>query len=114
MEWEKQKKAAASHYKYAEIIWNDAAALDSGWLSPEEFDQKVKDEPQLVLTRGWVIRETSEHIFYCCDVGPKGETNGRGQIPKKMILEIRYTDVKQPKKRKPIDEKDLPASEVSD
>lgn len=86
-------------YKFAEIWWSDAAALDSGWLDPEDFEKKVKSEHQVVLTRGWIIRETEDHLFYCCDVGPKGETNGRGQIPKKMILEKRELEVriKKPK-----------------
>lgn len=98
MEWKKFK----SNYPYVEIWWDDAAALDSGWLSPEEF-QKLKKEPQVVLTRGWLIEETTEHLYYCCDVGPKGETNGRGQIPKKMVKELNYITART-KKPKPTKE----------
>lgn len=84
MQWEKFK----TRYPYQEIWWMDAAALDGGWLSIEEF-QRLKKGPEVVLTRGWIIDETETDIYYCCDVGPKGETNGRGQIPKNMILERR-------------------------
>lgn|SRR3990167_12322 len=79
-----------SPYPLAEILWSDATALEGGWLDPEEFQKEVKDEPYLVRSIGWIIRETEDAVIYCCDVGPKGETNGRSQIPKKMVKEIRY------------------------
>ena len=91
--WKKFKEP----YPYVEVWWSDAASLDAGWLESHEWAKEKKGH-QIVCSRGWLIEETEDFIFYCCDVGPKGETNGRGQILKKMVLEIRYVSTRKVKK----------------
>lgn len=41
---------------YLEVVWNDAASHD-GWV---EIDADA--EPMQIITRGWLIKETSTYI----------------------------------------------------
>lgn len=76
-------------YPIAEIWWEDAAALESGWLSKEE-STKQESVNTLVRSVGFIVQETEEHVIYCSDVDHEGETNGRSKIPKAMIRKIRH------------------------
>lgn len=65
-------------FKLVEITWDDAST-DDGWAAaPENL------EPQLATTVGFVVRETKDHILIASTYD-ENHTNGRIQIPKKMI-----------------------------
>lgn len=84
-------------YPIAEILWDDASALDPGWLSHEE---SVKHEHVNALVRsiGFIIQDNEDSVIYCSDVDKAGETNGRSRIPKAMVKSIRYlTKPRKPK-----------------
>jgi hypothetical protein len=67
-----------------EVTWNDASALTDGWT-----DEVEKDEPQLALSVGFLIRDTKEHIIIAQDIDEHGHHNGRSQIPKGMVKRIK-------------------------
>ena len=63
-----------------EVIWDDATALPAGWS-----DEVPEPEPALVLSVGFVVNETDEHLVLALDVDASGNHNGRSQIPKGMV-----------------------------
>lgn len=67
-----------------EVVWNDASELTSGWT-----DEIEKDEPQLALSVGFLVRETKEHIIIAQDLDEKGHHNGRSQIPRGMVKKLK-------------------------
>lgn len=66
------------------MVWNDASALTDGWA-----DEIEKDEPQLALSVGFLIRDTKEHIVIAQDIDEHGHHNGRSQIPRGMVKRIK-------------------------
>jgi hypothetical protein len=77
-------KRPFQHYPLVEVIWNDASELTSGWT-----DEIEKDEPQLALSVGFLVRETKEHIIIAQDTDEHGHHNGRSQIPRGMVKKIK-------------------------
>ena len=71
-------------YPMVSIEWDDAAGLRHGWESSIE-----KLEPQTVLSVGFLLKETDDHIVIAQDVDAEGQHNGRSQIPKGMIKKIK-------------------------
>jgi len=71
-------------YDLIEVIWDDAAGLRHGWESSIE-----KLEPQTVLSVGFLLKETDDHIVIAQDVDAEGQHNGRSQIPKGMVKKIK-------------------------
>lgn len=71
-------------FDMVEVVWNDAAALTDGWTAEIE-----KDEPQLALSVGFLIRDTKEHIIIAQDLDAAGHHNGRSQIPKGMVKSMK-------------------------
>ena len=70
------------HYDLVEITWDDASDLESGWTS------KVKPEPAIALSAGYLIYQDEHYIILAQDCDAEGEHNGRGQIPRGMVKEI--------------------------
>ena len=71
-------------FDMVEVIWNDASDLTSGWT-----DQIEKDEPQLALSVGFLIKKTKEHLIIALDTDGDGHHNGRSQIPMGMVKQIK-------------------------
>ena len=71
-------------YPLVEVWWDDASALRHGWL---EVSEELK--PQMVLTVGFLIKETDDYIMIAQDVDPQGMHNGRSQIPRGMVRNIK-------------------------
>lgn len=71
-------------YPMCEVVWDDAAGLRHGWMSSEE-----ELKPQLVLSVGFLIQETPDHIVIAQDVDGEGAHNGRSQIPRGMVKQIK-------------------------
>jgi hypothetical protein len=72
-------------YPMVEVTWNDASELTSGWS--QEIEEK--DEPALALSVGFLIRETKEHIVIAQDIDAEGHHNGRSQIPRGMVKNLK-------------------------
>lgn len=71
-------------YPLVEVVWDDAAALTHGWKSKEEFE-KESIVPELMISVGFLLKETADHIIIAMDVDRDGGSNQRSQIPRAMI-----------------------------
>lgn len=77
-------KRPKQQYPLVEVIWDDAAGLRHGWM-----DEKEELKPQLVLSVGFLIQETDDHIVIAMDTDQEGAHNGRSQIPRGMIKHMK-------------------------
>jgi len=75
-------------YNLCEVIWDDAAALTHGWKTKEEFE-KESIIPELMISVGFLIKESKEHIVIAMDVDRDGGSNQRSQIPRSMVKKIK-------------------------
>lgn len=73
-------------YPIVEIIWDDPTALTHGWLDNTDL---ADVKPGLVLSVGFLIQETEDHIIYASDLDPRGNHNGRTQLPRGVIKKLR-------------------------
>lgn len=71
-------------FDLVEVIWDDAAGLRHGWLAIA--DTVV---PQLALSVGFLIKDTPDHIIIAQDTDADGGHNGRSQIPRGMVKNIK-------------------------
>ena len=65
------------------VVWDDASSLDAGWYDPDEVPKN-----QLVTTVGFLVAESEEHVVLAQSTDDVW-VNGRFQIPKKMIREMK-------------------------
>ena len=77
-------KRPFQRWPMVEVTWNDAAELTSGWS-----DELEKDVPQLALSVGFLIHESKEHIVIAQDIDEHGHHNGRSQIPRGMVKQLK-------------------------
>lgn len=86
---------AMSDYKYplVEIFWDDAEA-GIGW---EEAPKDIK--PAIAITVGFLVTETKDHVMIASSYDDKN-TNGRLQIPKGMIKNMKELKMSKPRKIK--------------
>lgn len=82
-------KLSDAKYDLIAVTWDDAEA-DSGWDEPP----KTLEE-KLVLTVGFKIKETKNHILIANTIDGT-MSNGRLQIPKKMIKSVEVLKEKAP------------------
>lgn len=77
-------KSSKEQYKYkvVVIIWDDAESSDGWEEAPEEL------EPKLATSVGFLVRQTEKYVLIAQSYD-NGHTNGRFQIPKGMIKEIK-------------------------
>ena len=75
-------------FPLVEVVWDDAAAMTHGWKTKEEFD-KESVIPELMLSVGFLIKETPDHIIIAMDVDRDGGSNQRSQIPRSMVKKIK-------------------------
>ena len=57
--------------------------MESGWTT------KVKPEPALAMSAGYLVFQDKDHLVLAQDTDDKGEHNGRGQIPRGMVKQIK-------------------------
>lgn len=88
-------KRPIQHYDLVEAIWDDAAGFRHGWTAKEETLI-----PQLAISVGFLIRESEDHIMIAQDTDGEGSHNGRTQIPRGMIRNMRILRKKDGKKEK--------------
>lgn len=71
-------------YDMVEVTWDDAAGQAHGWTAKNETV-----EPYIVLSVGFLIKETEHHIVIAQDTDGEGSHNGRSQIPRGMVKKLR-------------------------
>lgn len=71
-----------------EIIWDDATSLSQGWKEAAEFD-KESIKPEIVLSVGFIVKETVDYIILAMDTDGDGDHASRSQIPMGMIRKIK-------------------------
>jgi hypothetical protein len=97
-------KRPAQKYPLVEVWWDDATHLELGWKTAEEFKAEVL-QPEIVMSVGFLIAETPDHVVIAMDVDKEGQHNQRGQIPRSMVKRMRVI-------RKPDQPKTPPAAKV--
>jgi len=89
------------HYPMVLIIWDDASGFRHGWM-----DKVDEPRPQLVMSVGFLIKDTPDYIIYASDTDTDGAHNGRTQIPRGMVKKIQI--LRHPtKKEQPLAEKQI-------
>lgn len=76
----KKLKRPEQHYDLYEVWWDDAAGLRHGWM-----DRTEKPKAQMVISVGFLIVDTPDHIIIAQDTDSEGAHNGRTQIPRGMV-----------------------------
>lgn len=90
----KKPKRPKQHYDLLEVLWDDAAGLRHGWM-----DRTEEPKPQMVVSVGFLIVDTADHIIIAQDVDDDGGHNGRTQIPRGMVKHIKVLRRKDGQKK---------------
>ena len=85
-------KRPKQSYPIVEIWWDDATNLNMGWKSKKEFEEE-SDKMEMIISVGFLVRETPDHIVVAMDLDRDGQHNQRGQIPRAMIKKIKVLRV---------------------
>lgn len=80
----KSFKWIKSKYDLVLVQWDDAAGLRDGWKATHE-----KPEPYIALSSGFLIHDGPDHIIVAQDTDELGSHNGRTQIPRGMVKQIK-------------------------
>ena len=80
----KRFKFIKTKYPLVMVQWDDAAGLRDGWKSTHE-----KPSPYIALSVGWLIYDGPDHILIAQDTDEEGSHNGRTQIPRGMVKNIK-------------------------
>ena len=72
-------------YDLVEVIWDDATEID-GWKEEHE-EEELK--PCLILSVGFLVAKTKTHIVIAQDLSHDRMRNGRSQIPRGMVRQIK-------------------------
>jgi len=81
-------KRPKQSYPIVEVWWDDATNLNMGWKGKEEFEKEA-DKMEMIISVGFLVRETPDHIVIAMDLDRDGQHNQRGQIPRAMIKRIK-------------------------
>lgn len=71
-------------YPLVEVIWEDIGEHEGGWISKADI---IK--PILMLSIGFLVADTDEHIVIAMDLCSDGTTNQRAQLPKGVIKKLK-------------------------
>jgi hypothetical protein len=77
-------------YPLVEVLWDDATELKDWKEEHEEEDLK----PCLILSVGFLVKQTKSHVVICQDLSYDGMRNGRSQIPRGMVKQIKVLQKK--------------------
>lgn len=81
-------KRPLQKYPLIEILWDDATHIEMGWKTKEEFD-KEPDQDEIVLSVGFLIKQTPSHLYIAMDIDKEGQHNQRAKIPAAMVKKIK-------------------------
>lgn len=77
----KKKQTLKYDYPIVVVKWKDAVFHDDDSKADEEF------KPEIVVSVGWLIKDTEEYILICQDFGDDLWVRRRLTVPKEMIIE---------------------------
>lgn len=78
-------KRPPQKYDLVLVTWDDAAALKHGWIGADVGEP----EPQVVMSVGFLVKDTENYVVIAMDIDPDGLHNTRGQIPKGMLRSMK-------------------------
>ena len=81
-------------YPQVECWWDDAAGLRHGWM-----DRTEKPKAQMVISVGFLIVDEGDHIIIAQDTDADGAHNGRTQIPRGMVKNLKLLRKKDAPKK---------------
>ena len=90
----KKVKRPEQHYDLYEVWWDDAAGLRHGWM-----DRTEKPKAQMVISVGFLIVDEGDHIIIAQDTDADGAHNGRTQIPRGMVKNLKLLRKKDAPKK---------------
>ena len=73
-------------YPIVEILWEDITSQENGWIKGAH---QISIEPALVTSVGYLVVDDPNYIVYASDLDQDGTTNGRTQIPRANVKQIR-------------------------
>jgi hypothetical protein len=83
-----KSKRPNQSYPLVEVWWDDAAALTHGWKTKEEFERE-SIKPEIMISVGFLLKETEDHVIIAMDLDKDGASNQRSQIPKGMMRKLK-------------------------
>lgn len=92
-------KRPGQQYDLYEVWWDDAAGLRHGWM-----DRTEAIKPQMVISVGFLVADTKDHVIIAQDTDSEGAHNGRTQIPRGMVKKMRLL------RKKDVKETETPSS----
>lgn len=81
-------------FPIALIIWEDITEQSGGWVKDHPL------EPCLMSSVGYLLVDQPDYIVYASDLAQDGTTNGRTQVPRVNVKEIKILKKVQSDKKK--------------
>lgn len=78
-------KRPPQRFDMVEVWWDDATGMTQGWIDNSE----LKIIPCIVITVGFLVKETSDFIIIASDIDGHDNHNGRTQIPRGLVKKIK-------------------------
>ena len=72
-------------YPIALILWEDITSQDGGWIKPGHDNI----DPCMMTSVGYLVMDTPAYIVYASDLAEDGTTNGRTQVPRANVKQIK-------------------------
>ena len=95
-----KKKEYRPPYKYIEVVWEDATSNSESWVHINDVV-----EPETIITRGWLVKDTAKAITVASSVSMEEEfedTVGNTMtVPKGMIVSQRELRISTLTPKKP-------------
>ena len=79
-------KRPDQHYDLVAVIWDDALGMRHGWRDKGDIEDT---DASIVMSVGFLIGKTKDHITLAMDADGEGGHNGRSRIPSGMVKETR-------------------------
>lgn len=74
------------HYDLVEVIWDDAMGMRHSWKEKGDIEDT---DASIVVSVGFMISKTKEHVTLAMDTDGEGAHNGRSRIPVGMVKAIK-------------------------
>lgn len=95
-----KSKPYAPPYPFVEVIWDDAASNSDTWVNTADIAT-----PEQVITRGWLVKETSTYVSIASSVSNEADhednVGNTMTIPKGMVVSRRDLKLTTARPKKP-------------
>ena len=72
-------------FPIVEVLWEDITSQDGGWIKPGHDNI----DPCMMTSVGYLVMDTPAYIVYASDLAEDGTTNGRTQVPRANVKQIK-------------------------